>query len=89
MHGLVVSFYFYNSGSCVEYAAKFFAAELVNVVWFFHHCLPCFVTVTVSSSVITVTINNNSSSYYRIYVSIFTTIREFRNGITEDHTGVK
>ena len=32
MHGLVVSFYFYHSGSCVEYAATFFAAELVNVV---------------------------------------------------------
>ena len=43
MHELVVSFYFYHSGSCVEYAATFFAAELVNVVWFFHHCLPCFV----------------------------------------------
>ena len=39
MHGLVVSFYFYHSGSCVEYAATFFVAELVNVVWFFHHCL--------------------------------------------------
>ena len=43
MHGLVVSFYFYHSGSCVEYAATLFAAELVNVVWFFHHCLPGFV----------------------------------------------
>ena len=43
IHGLVVSLYSYHPGSCVEYAATLFATELINVVWFLHHCLLCFV----------------------------------------------